>query len=619
MPPLSEKKTEKLIRDQLSALGYTEDAGVLVEEQRSDNLEVNKLLKGASKTGKGGKGAPEFIITSAAYPDLVVVVECKASISKHQSAAIDQPVEYAVDGAIHYAKHLSKRYNVIAIAASGQTKKELMVSAFLLSKGSSEAKPLLDSSNQMVERLEELQTLHDYASRDPEVEKRRVSDLMGFARELHNFMRDYAKLSEAQKPLLISGILIALQDASFRAAFGKIKGDQLPKKLTQAINGVIEAADIPQAKKDSMLHPYSFIAAHPIMGRPMKGSTATPLQKMVADIDEHVFPFITKVGEDIVGRFYGEFLRYTGGDGKGLGIVLTPRHVTELFCDLANLSADDVVLDTCCGTAGFLISAMHRMLNLPGVTERKRAAIKAKQLVGVEQQPDMYALAASNMILRGDGKANLFQSSCFEPDITEKVKVLKPSVGFINPPYSQKGGDLHELNFIEHMLDCLEKNGRGVVIVPMSCAVAAHPLKERILQSHTLEAVMSMPDELFYPVGVVACVMVFRAHKPHDPRTKTWFGYWKDDGFVKTKTDGRVDKKERWVPIRERWLDQYRNGGEVAGQCVKASVTHADEWCAEAYLETDYSTVTQADFEAEVRKFLVHKLLASGGDAQEAA
>lgn len=620
MSPLNETKTVNLIRDQLSRLEYyAENAGILVEEQRSDNLEINKLLKGASKTGKGGKGAPEFIITSDAYPDLVVVVECKASVSKHQSAAIDQPVEYAVDGAIHYAKHLSKRYNVIAIAASGQTKKELMVSAFLVTKGSSEAKPLLDSSNQIVERLEELQTLHDYASRDPEVEKRRVSDLMGFARELHNFMRDYAKLSEAEKPLLISGILIALQDASFQVAIGKIKGEQLPKRLTRAINDVIEAADIPQAKKDAMLHPYSFIAAHPILGRPMKGSTATPLQQMVADINEHVFPFITKVGEDIVGRFYGEFLRYTGGDGKGLGIVLTPRHVTELFCDLAGLSADDVVLDTCCGTAGFLISAMHRMLNLPGVTERKRAAIKAKQLVGVEQQPNMYALAASNMILRGDGKANLFQSSCFEPDTTEKVMALKPTVGFINPPYSQKGGDLHEFNFIEHMLDCLEKNGRGVAIVPMSCAVAPHPLKERILKSHTLEAVMSMPDELFYPVGVVSCIMVFRAHKPHAPKTKTWFGYWKEDGFVKTKTDGRVDKKEHWAATRERWLEQYRNGDEAAGQCVKASVAHKDEWCAEAYLETDYSTISEADFEAEVRKFLVHKLLAAGDDTQGAA
>ena len=424
-------------------------------------------------------------------------------------------------------------------------------------------------------------------------------------------MRDYAKLSESEKPLLISGILIALQDEGFRAGFAKMKGPALPGKLNQAIRDVIEYADIPQAKKTAMLHPYSFIAAHPTLGKPMKGSVQTPLQKMVADIDEHVYPFITKVGEDIVGRFYGEFLRYTGGDGKGLGIVLTPRHVTELFCDLAELTADDVVLDNCCGTAGFLISAMHRMLNLPGITEKKRQAIKANQLVGVEQQPNMYALAASNMILRGDGKANLYQNSCFDPATTDAIKALKPTVGFINPPYSQKGGDLHEFNFIQHMLECLEKNGRGIVIVPMGCAVAPHPLKEQILKEHTLEAVLSMPDDLFYPVGTVTCIMVFRAHKPHDSRHKTWFGYWKDDGFVKTKNDGRIDKKGNWEVIREYWLEQHRDRDSVAGECVKASVSAADEWCAEAYLETDYSKITQANFEAELRKFLVYKLLST--------
>jgi type I restriction enzyme M protein len=612
---MSERKTEKLIRDQFTALGYDVD-GVILEEQKSDNPDINKLLKGASKTGKGGKGAPEFIISATAYPDLLVVVECKADIKCHESPGLDQPVDFAVDGAIHYARHLAKRYNVIAIGASGQTKKELKVSAFLVSKGASEAKPLLTSSDQPVAGLEALDTLHDYASRDPEVEKRRVLDLMGFARDLHNFMRDYAKLAESEKPLLISGILIALQDESFRIGFPKMKGDRLPAKLTQAITSVIEYAEIPQAKKTAMLHPYSFIAAHPTLGKPMKDSTKTPLQQMVADIDEHVFPFITKVGEDIVGRFYGEFLRYTGGDGKGLGIVLTPRHITELFCDLAELTADDVVLDTCCGTAGFLISGMHRMLNLPGVTEKKKAAIKANQLVGIEQQPNMYALAASNMILRGDGKANLYQSSCFDPETTEKVKALKPTVGFINPPYSQKGGDLHEFNFIEHLLECLQKNGRAIAIVPMGCAVAPHALKEQILAKHTLEAVVSMPVDLFYPVGTVTCIMVFRAHKPHDPKHKTWFGYWKDDGFLKTKYDGRIDKKGKWDEIRERWLEQFRDRDAVAGECTKASVTHAEEWCAEAYMATDYSKLTQAAFEAHVRRFLMYKL---GDESVEAA
>jgi type I restriction-modification system DNA methylase subunit len=122
-----------------------------------------------------------------------------------------------------------------------------------------------------------------------------------------------------------------------------------------------------------------------------------------------------------------------------------------------------------------------------------------------------------------------------------------------------------------------------------------------------------MPDELFYPVGTVTCIMVFKAHKPHDAKHKTWFGYWKNDGFVKTKTDGRLDKKGNWASIRETWLEQFRDRDSEAGECVKASVSHTDEWCAEAYLETDYSKLAQADFETEIRKFLVYQLMASNG------
>ena len=66
--------------------------------------------------------------------------------------------------------------------------------------------------------------------------------------------------------------------------------------------------------------------------------------------------------EDVLGRFYGEFMSYSGGNGQTLGVVLTPKHITELFADLADIKPEDNVFDPCCGTAGFLIAAMHRML-----------------------------------------------------------------------------------------------------------------------------------------------------------------------------------------------------------------------------------------------------------------
>ncbi|HGT5227773.1 TPA: N-6 DNA methylase, partial [Escherichia coli] len=100
--------------------------------------------------------------------------------------------------------------------------------------------------------------------------------------------------------------------------------------------------------------------------------------------------------------------KYTAGDKKALGIVLTPRHIAELFSLLANVTPESRVLDICAGTGGFLISAMQQMLK-KAVTEEQRQDIRKNRLIGIENSPKMFALAASNMILRGDGKANLHQ------------------------------------------------------------------------------------------------------------------------------------------------------------------------------------------------------------------
>ena len=85
--------------------------------------------------------------------------------------------------------------------------------------------------------------------------------------------------------------------------------------------------------------------------------------------------------------------------------------------------------------------------------------------------------------------------------------------------------------------------------------------------------------------------MVFTAKIPHSTSNrKTWFGYWRDDGFVKTKNRGRIDLYGRWPTIRDRWVATFRNREVRAGESVLQLVTADDEWCAEAYMETDYST-----------------------------
>ena len=356
----------------------------------------------------------------------------------------------------------------------------------------------------------------------------------------------------------------------------------------------------------------------PELPKPHKRFPRGVLNELIARLTEKVWPFISVYHDfDIVGQFYGEFLKYTGGDKKALGIVLTPRHITELFSLLANVSKDSKVLDPCAGTGGFLISAMHQMFK-SALTEAEKENIRKNALIGIEQQPNMFALAASNMLLRGDGKANLHQASCFEAAIADQKRAEQCSIGLINPPYSQDDDELHELYFVLQMPSCLREGATGVAIVPMNCAISPHRAREELLQNHTLEAVMSLPDELFAPVGVIPCAMVFTAHIPHaSSNRKTWFGYWKDDGFIRTKHLGRVDQKGLWATTRDRWVETFRNKEIIKGESVMYKVGANDEWCAEAYMETDYSTLLVSDFEKQLRRYVAFKILHDDSDAEE--
>ena len=605
----NERITEDMVDARLRHYGYYDDSEkVIVEKQQSVISGIRSALSKASKTGKGGIGYPEFIITSPSTPDMVILIECKAETSKHESKKRDKPVEFAVDGVLHYAKHLTSQYTVIALAVSGNEKGNKW-SSFLFPMGETSPKPLVAPTGAIIEELIGIDDLITAASFDPIVHSKRERDLIQFSNEMHIFMRDEAELEEKEKPLVVAGSLIALSNEVFSKTYNAYPAKDLPAFWMKTIKDEVSKAALPISKIENMTQPFTNIEVHPELRKPTKGYPKGLLSEIISQLADRVLPFLTIYHDfDVVGQFYGEFLKYTGGDGKGLGIVLTPKHVTELFTLLANISKSDVVLDICAGTGGFLISAMSQMLKT-ATSQDEIDSIKKDRLIGVEQQATMYALGASNMILRGDGKANLYQGSCFDTGITKAILAHKPNIGLVNPPYAKSKADLHELRFAEHMLDSLTKGGTGVAIVPITCATTPSIHKHNLLKKHTLDGVMSMPPELFSPVGVVTCIMVFSAHIPHSTsKKKTWFGYWRDDGFVKIKNLGRIDRDKTWDAIRDKWVEQFRNREIHAGESVAVEVGADDEWVAEAYIETDYSILSEDDFKKTLLDYALFSL-----------
>lgn len=595
----NERKTEDIVRDHVKK--YLET--VILEEQTSDNPKIKKLLSTASKSGIG-RGSPEFIIQYKNNPDLLIIVECKADTRKHESKNRDLYKDYAVDGALLYSSYLSKEFDVLSIAVSGQNERELKVSHFLQLKG--EKKATEKFSNKLLSSEDYLQGY----LKSPEKFKQDYDKLLSFSKDLNDKLHGY-KILESDRSLLISCILIALENSAFLKSFKDYsRAEDLSKFLVDTVEMEFKNSGIQDQKLRIIKARFEFIKTDTSLS-----TKDGVLREIIIDIYDNINAFIrTHEYFDVLGQLYIEFLRYANSD-KGLGIVLTPHHITEFMAELSEVNKDSVVYDSCAGTGGFLVSAMGLMIRDSKDDQDKIKHIKQHQLFGVEYQAHIFALACSNMFIHQDGKTNILNGSCFDKYIIEKITENKPTVGLLNPPYkSDKKTDTEELDFVLSNLECIEQGGKCVAIVPMQAALAQTgkvlELKRKLLKQHTLEAVLSMPNELFFnsKVGVISCIMIFTAKRPHPKGKKSFFGYFKDDGFVIRKVKGRVDLYGKWASIKENWIKAFMNKEDIAGLSINRAVTETDEWCAEAYMETNYSDLTEKDFEDEIKKYVAFKV-----------
>jgi len=608
----NERITEGIVRDH-----FKEDAlfkSVKWEEQKSGNKRIAELLKGESKGGGKGNGYPEFIISFPTNSNYLIVVECKATVQKHESKNRDNAKDCAVDGVLHYAKALKDEFNVVAIAVSGQNETELLVSHFYWKKQTEEYSELEDRKLLHIEDYMQIFDdqffISDFYTRDIAYKARELNE------EFH-----LRSITEDKRCTMVSGMLLALIDKNFAEQYESQPSiKDLGQSMLSAIDAVFEAEEDMVRNKSALIAEFATLLNEPLFAHDTINNTTThktestlsTAKDFIAYLHKYVFPLVkhSNIGYDVLGRFYIEFIRYAQSQQKQ-GLVLTPPHITELFCDLAEIRISDVVYDPCCGTGGFLVSAMQRMFKIAGNDNKVRRNIRQHQLCGVEMRPAMYAYACSNMRFRGDGKSNLYNGDCFLHEQLIKDN-HKPTVAFLNPPYDV--GCAGQMKFIEHALNAInpQAEGRVVAIVQMSCAIKDEKdlkaAKARILAKHHLKALLSMPDDLFYPIGVVTCIMVFETNKPNAGR-KTWFGYFKDDGFEKRKHLGRIDARDRYSAIKERWLSAYKNQDEIPGLSVRKEVTANDEWCAEAYMETDYSTLCDEDFQKKIREYVAFKFL----------
>ena len=358
----------------------------------------------------------------------------------------------------------------------------------------------------------------------------------------------------------------------------------------------------------------------------VKELTDEATQEILGTIEKNILPYINEEstqGKDLLNLFFTTFNKYVGKADKNQ--AFTPDHITQLMCHAININRNSIVLDPCCGSGAFLVRAMTEAMDDCDNNEEKEK-IKLEHIYGIENEDIAFGLSTTNMLIHGDGNSNIIKGSMF--DNSKWITDAKIDTVLMNPPYNatrkqsmpsyvkqwkkdtktdpSKG--LHYVYYIANLL----KRGKLAVLLPMQCAIGTTGdikyFKEKMLEENTLDAVFSLPEDMFYPgASVVACCMIFNLGVRHDksPNKETFFGYFKDDGFEKKKNLGRVEKEDNaWKNIEEKWLKLYRNRETQIGYSVTKQVTAEDEWLAEAYMETDFSKLETKDFQDTINNYL---------------
>jgi len=361
-----EKNTDLMVAKLLDA------SHISYRAEESGIKEIDEALKTASKRGTKNRGYPEFVGLSRGF---VLIIEDKADLDKHvlldNSGALcvkeKAKTDYAINGAVHYARHISENTGfkkVFAFGASGDEKHHIIQPVFVEGTEIQILDPVETFENFSEENIEKYYREVILGETPKEVVE--LEEIIRLAKDLHEDLRNYGQLGETEKPLVVSAILLALSDPNFQV--DSLIGDDIKPdgmKIFDALSNYLDRVKVsPDTKKKAILDQFSIVQNRVNLNRTHNQLGKTPLRYFTEFIKDNVYHTIRRnTPEDVLGRFYGEFVKYGGGDGQSLGIVLTPKHITELFCDLADIKPTDILFDPCCGTSGFLIAGMHRMIN----------------------------------------------------------------------------------------------------------------------------------------------------------------------------------------------------------------------------------------------------------------
>ena len=241
---------------------------------------------------------------------------------------------------------------------------------------------------------------------------------------------------------------------------------------------------------------------------------------------------------DLLGSAY-EYLIYMFAEsaGKKGGEFYTPRSVVKLMVRLVGPQEGMRVYDPCCGSGGMLIySKMH--------VEEHGGNAADLGLYGQDKEGSAWVICKMNMILHGVTERAFIENddTLENPVFKERGELMRFDRVLSNPPFSMnydrstlthterftpygyapETGKKADLMFAEHMIASLRPGGVMATVMPHGVLFRGGKeleIRRKFLEGDLIEAVIGLPNNLFFGTGIPACILVMR--RPHEkPRER---------------------------------------------------------------------------------------------------
>ncbi len=295
-----------------------------------------------------------------------------------------------------------------------------------------------------------------------------------------------------------------------------------------------------------------------------KVPTPVMLDKIVTAMDEIYEKMEQLRSEDVRGDIYEYLLSKLATAGVN-GQFRTPRHIIKMMVEMMDPKADDLICDPACGTSGFLVESSEYL------RKKKKAEVlfnaKNKEhymnhmFHGYDMDRTMLRIGAMNMMTHGVSNPNIEYRDSLSDQNEDKEKY---SLILANPPfkgsldYDIVSADLlkvcktkkTELLFLTLFVRMLKTGGRCACIVPdgvlFGSSKAHKDIRKAIVEEQRLEAVISMPSGVFKPYAGVSTAILIFTKTGHGGTDKVWFYDMKADGL--SLDDKRSEVKENDIP-----------------------------------------------------------------------